>query len=742
MLEQNIKVSASRIWQVCSHVRGLMPDSQLQQVAIAFTFLRRIDCLVGQYAKECASFYEKNHETLSEERLDKKLREISGGYSFYNYSGYTFSALLLSNKSVDVVLNTYLQGFSINVIEFLDGMNFRQNLGVLQRQSRYLVELFQLFAEIDLSASSVDNEEFIELVSNVFSGSREIGEFYTPLGLTKLISGSVLSEDIRADKEEYTTIYDPVCGTGGLLSITGQKAKDIAVHQSEISLFGQDIAVFPCAIAKALTLLSGNEDSTVLHGNTLTDDMFPNRRFHYIVAEFPFGLQWRPFKERIEKESKDLSGRFHIGLPSVSDSQLLFVEHIISKMDPNGSRAAFITSASALWSGNAGSGETRIRRWLFENDMVESIISLPSGVLSFTSIPVYLWILSNKKDDFHKGRVRLIDTTSIVGNERRFLLDEKFVKNVLDEYKSKVVSKMSKFVSNDDFGYYEVSLLENGKRKETVKISLGTDINEFIARERQPFAKGTVTVDYGSVEKGYSVQFEDFFATEETPTIPVKETAEAILSIVDAISELKPLVQKAMVLKETGSLPESWKELPLRSFAELIMGVNKPPLADEAGLPLLSVAYLRNPEGQDRYAVTPRTKCSTDNDVIVITKGANSGEVFAGMNGILSPSVTAIRIVDNSVMTPRYFYYLMKGYEKRLMPLSKGVSIKSIDSRTLLDFKFVVPPIEDQKRIVDYLDSNIIKIDSVMKSLKSVDNMFAVFRQSLIENVVLGKIAL
>ena len=172
------------------------------------------------------------------------------------------------------------------------------------------------------------------------------------------------------------------------------------------------------------------------------------------------------------------------------------------------------------------------------------------------------------------------------------------------------------------------------------------------------------------------------------------------------------------------------------------MGVNKPPLADEVGLPLLSVAYLRNPEDQERYAVTPRTKCSTDNDVIVITKGANSGEIFAGMNGILSPSVTAIRIVDDSVMKPRYFYYLMKGYEKKLMPLSKGVSIKSIDSRTLLDFKCVVPPIEDQKRIVDYLDSIIIKIDSAMKSLNSVDNMFAVFRQSLIENVVLGKLAL
>ena len=742
MIEQNMKVSASKIWQVCSHVRGLMPDSQLQQIAIAFTFLRRIDCLIGRYAKECASFYEKNHETLSEERLDKKLREISGGYPFYNYSGYTFSALLLANKSVDVVLNTYFQGFSINVSECLDGMNFRQNLGILQRQSRFLVELFQLFAEIDLSASSVDSEEFIELVSSIFSGSREIGEFYTPLVLSKLISESVLSEDIRSDKEEFTTIYDPVCGTGGLLSITGQKAKDIAVHQSDISLFGQDIAVFPCAIAKALTLLSGNEDSTVLHGNTLTDDMFPNRRFQYIVAEFPFGVQWRPFKERIEKESKDLSGRFHIGLPSVSDSQLLFVEHIISKMDPNGSRAAFITSASALWSGSAGSGETRIRRWLFENDMIESIISLPPGVLSFTSIPVYLWILSNKKDDFHKGRVRLIDTTSIISNERRFLMDEKFVKKVLEEYKSKVVTKMSRFVSNDDFGYYEVSLLENGKRKETVKISLDTDIDEFIARERQPFAKGEITVDYGSVEKGYSVQFEDFFVTADTPTIPVKETANEVLSIVNAISELKPMAQKALTLEETPSMPKSWRELPLRSFAELIMGVNKPPLVDEVGLPLLSVAYLRNPERKDRYAVTSKTKCATGNDVIVITKGANSGEIFAGIDGILSPSITAIRIVDDSVMTPRYFYYLMKGYESKLMPLSKGVSIKSIDSRTLLDFKCIVPPIADQNRIVDYLDSNIIKIDSIMKSIKSSDNMFAVFRQSLIENVVLGRIAL
>lgn len=739
MLEQNNKVSASIIWQVCSHVRGLMPDSQLQQIAIAFTFLRRIDCLIGQYAKECASFYEKNNETLSEKQLDKKLREISGGYPFYNYSGYTFSTLLLANKPIDVVLNTYLQGFSINVTEFLDGMNYRQNLGILQRQSRYLVELFQLFAELDLSASSVDNEEFIELISSIFSGSREIGVFHTPLELSRLISACVLSEDIRAEKGKYTTVYDPACGTGSLLSITGQKAKDIAALQSEISLYGQDIAIYPCAIAKALALLSGNEESTVLHGNTLTDDMFPNAKFHYIVAEFPFGIQWKPFKERIEKENINLSGRFHIGLPSTNDSQLLFVEHILSKMDPRGSRAAFITSASALWGGAAGSGESRIRRWLFENDLVEAIIALPSGSLSFTNIPVYLWILSNKKDEFYKGKTRLIDTSSLAKNERRFSINEKFIKSIVDEYHSHVLSMMSSFVPNDDFGFYEVSLLEDGKKKETVRIPLNTNIDEFISKERQPFAKGMISVDYSSVEKGYSIQFEKYLTKEEDSTIPLTSTAYDVLSLIDAILEIKPLVESSINLIETEGVPPTWKELPVRSFAELIIGPSRPPQEDESGLPLLSVAYLRSPESKERYAVTPRSKCSTDKDVIIITKGANSGEIFAGMNGILSSSVTAIRIADYSIMTPRYFYYLMKGYEKKLMLLSKGSSIKSIDSRILSDFKCLVPPLADQKRIADYLDSNIAKIDPIMKSLKSGDNLFAVFRQSLIENVVLGK---
>ena len=276
MTEHNNRVSLSRIWQTLSHVRGVMPDMQLQQLAIAFTFLRRIDCLIEKYAKESESFYAKNSERLSDDRLAEKLCEISGGHPFYNYSGYTFKGILTANNSLDVVLNTYLQGFSKNVQEFLDGMNFNKNLAVMQRQSRYLVEMFDLFSEMDMSASSVDNEEFLELISSLISSVAR--EMYTPENLSNLICECLLETDVRKSGENIVSIYDPVCGTGSMLANAGEKAKSFATHQDKISLYGQDVSSFPSAIAKALVLLTGNEFSKVCYGNTLTEDQFPSHQ--------------------------------------------------------------------------------------------------------------------------------------------------------------------------------------------------------------------------------------------------------------------------------------------------------------------------------------------------------------------------------------------------------------------------------------------------------------------------------
>lgn len=737
--EQNIQVSITRIWQVLSHVRGVMPDEQLQQLAIALTFLRRIDCLIGEYAHESASFYSNNSKRLSDERLAENLCEISGGFPFYNYSGYTFNGILNANNSVEVVMNSYLQGFSKNVQEILDGMEFHQNLAVMMRQSRYLVEMFELFSEMDLSASTVDNEEFTELISALLiDSSRKMDSFCTPFELSNLLCECLLSVDVRNSKDENVTIYDPVCGTGSMLAVAGGKAKDIAVHQANISLFGQEISMYPSAVAKALVLLSGNDESKIMYGNTLTDDLFPAKHFQYILANPPLGLQWRPIKEKIEKESLDANGRFYIGLPSVNDSQFLFIEHILSKMDIHGSRAAFITTASVLWGGSASSGESRIRRWMFEKDLVETIIALPVGTLISTKIPVYLWILSNKKDEAQKGKVRLINTLLVDSKENSTLLSKAFVKSVVDEYKSKIVSKMSQIVKNEQFGYYEVGLLENGKKKETVNIPLDTDIEKFIEKERQPFARGKVTVDYSSVEKGYSVDFSKFFKSAENEVTPLEETTNSVLSVVEAIESVKPIVQQINNLEKAHSEDNSWTELPLRSATEVVFGINRPPVLAKEGLPILSVPYLRNPSGDEKYEVTPKTRCATENDVLVIVKGANTGEVFKGMNGILSPSMAAIKCTDESVITPRYMYYLLKGYEKPLMSMAKGVSIKSIDAKMIPDFKCLVPPTEEQIQISDYLDTVVGKIDKVIETLHSESSTFSTLRQALIENIVQG----
>lgn len=740
MTEQHNRVSLTRIWQVLSHVRGIMPDMQLQQVAIAFVFLRRIDCLIEKYAQDSASFFSKNGERLSDERLAEKLCEISGGYPFYNYSGYTFKGILTANNSIEVVMNSYIQGFSKNVQEILDGMNFNQNLAIMQRQSRYLVELFDLFSEMDMSVSSVDNEEFLELISSLMPyGAREM---YTPKDLSNLICECLLAKDIRKSVDDMVSIYDPVCGTGNMLANAGEKAKRFAIHQENISLYGQDVSSFPSAIAKALVLLSGNEFSKVCYGNTLTDDKFPIHKFQYILADMPLGLQWRPIKERIENESFDVKGRFHIGLPNVTDSQFLFIEHILSKMDVKGSRAAFITNSFVLWGGNAASGESRIRRWMFENDLVETIIALPSGMLAATNIPVYLWILSNKKNQDQKGRVCLIDLTIQEEKGSRISIGEGFVKSAVSLYKSWSNSPMSKIVNNEQFGFYEVNLLEDGKKKETVTISLDTDINEFVAKERQPYAKGEITVDYSSVEKGFAIQFNEFFQTEEIDIPSLKDASSEMAKMIDAISSMKGIIEECVNLKENYSVPKNWRELPLRAVVEVTWGINRSPVPSDngSGLPVLSVPYLRNPSNEEQlYSITPQTKCATHQDVLIIVKGANTGEIFKGIEGILPPSLASIRCGNEDIVVPQYLYYLLKGYEKALMSQAKGSTIKSLVSKTILDLKCWIPTIDEQLRLVSYLDKVTGKIDNVAEVLGNAGNVFSEYRQTLIENVVHGR---
>lgn len=734
------------IWRVVAHFRptGQMNEVQLQQTAVAFTFLRRIDCLIGKYASDCATFYSKNAEKLSEERLSEKLCEISGGYPFYNFSGYNFKEILLSNNSIEVVMNSYLQGFSKNVQDILSGMDFYNNLAVLNRQSRFLVDLLNCCENLDFSSSNVDNEEFVQiLISMIGNASSVNGIFLTGTKLSRLICGCLMAVDVRNKKDDYVTIYDPVCGTGGLLALAGEEAKTFAVHQDNISLYGQEISVFPSAIAKALVMLCGNEYSKVYYGDTLTDDHFHDLSFKYIVADMPFGINWWIVKDSIERESLDINGRFSKGLPNYSDSLFLFIEHTISKMDANGSRVAFLTPASALWRGKATSGESRIRRWLFENDMVETIIALPaSDSLAPSNVNVFLWILSNCKKDSQKNKIRLINATSFYKKYKKFsFMDDDAINAVVAEYKSNSTSAISKIVENSELGFFEVGFLEDGKKEGTITISLNTDIEQFIKDEIQPYSKGVISIDYSSVEKGYSLRFDNYFKSEKDKLTSLAYESEELLNAIDHIASIKAEVDKIIRSSKNVKNPPLFRVRPLHFAVNIVLGTARPTEVDKNGLPLLSVPYMRGKsEVSELYAVTVKSRCATSNDALIVVKGANSGEVFKGVDGIISSSFAAVKCENEALIAPQYLYYLIKGYEKKLMSLATGATIKSLDVKTIRSLNCLIPPLEEQVKIASYLDVVIGKIDNVIKSIHSSDSIFSQYRQTLIENAIRGRL--
>lgn len=741
---KNIQEVLLSIWRIVVHFRptGQMNEMQLQQTAVAFTFLRRIDCLIGQYAGECATFYSKNAEKLSDDRLSEKLCEISGGYPFYNFSGYNFKEILLSNNSIEVVMNSYLQGFSKNVQDVLSGMDFYNNLAILNRQSRFLVDLLNCCENLDFSSSNVDNVEFVNILTSMLGNTSSVnGNFFTGTNLSRLICGCLMAVDVRDKKDDHVTIYDPVCGTGGLLALAGEEAKTFAVHQDNISLYGQEISVFPSAIAKALVMLCGNEYSKVFYGDTLTDDHFQDLYFKYIVADMPFGLNWWIVKDSIERESLDIKGRFSKGLPNYSDSLFLFIEHAISKMDAKGSRAAFLTPASALWRGKATSGESRIRRWLFENDMVETIMALPSSdSLAPTNVPIFLWILSNCKKDSQKNKVRLIDATSFIKKFRNFsYMDDDAINAVVAEYKANSTSAISKIVENSELGFFEVDFLEDGKKEGTITISLDTDIEQFIKDEIQPYSKGVISIDYSSVEKGYSIRFDNYFKSEKENLTSLAYESEKVLNAIDYIESIKAEVDKIIRFSKRVKNPPHFRMRPLHFLFDIVLGTTRPTEVDKNGLPLLSVPYMRGKtEDSERYAVTAKSRCATSSDALIVVKGANSGEVFKGVDGIISSSFAAVKCKSEHLIAPQYLYYLIKGYENKLKSLATGATIKSLDVKSIRSLYCLIPPLEEQVKIASYLDVVIGKIDNVIKSINSSDSIFSQYRQKLIEAAVRG----
>lgn len=438
----NHQALSSFIWSVADLLRGDYKQSEYGRVILPFTVLRRLDCVLE--ATKPAVLAQFEAKTKAGLNPDPFLRRASGNQSFYNTSPLDLVKLLGDQDHIRQNLYAYVQGFSPAARDIFERFDFYTQVERLAKANLlYLVT--EKFANIDLHPEVVDNASmglvFEELIRKFAEISNETaGEHFTPREVIRLMVNLLFIEDddvLTPGSAVVRTIYDPTAGTGGMLSIAGEYLLE---HnpQARLTMFGQELNDESYAICKADMLIKGQPVENIIAGNTLSDDGHGGRKFDYMLSNPPFGVEWKKVEKAVrqEHEQKGFDGRFGPGLPRVSDGSMLFLMHLLSKMAPvingeGGSRFGIVLNGSPLFTGGAGSGESEIRRYVLENDLVEAIVGLPTDMFYNTGIATYVWILSNKKPADRKGFVQLIDASGFwqkmrksLGSKRKEMSDE------------------------------------------------------------------------------------------------------------------------------------------------------------------------------------------------------------------------------------------------------------------------------------------------------------------------------
>lgn len=428
----NQQALSAFIWSVADLLRGDYKQSEYGKVILPFTVLRRLDCVLAPTKAKVLAEYKKRADAGV--NPDPFLKRIVGSAGFYNTSPLDLPTLIGDQDHIRENLYQYVQGFSPEARDIFERFEFHAQVERLAKANLlYLVT--EKFAGIDLHPDRVDNAQmghvFEELIRRFSELSNETaGEHFTPREVIKLMVNLIFIEDsdvLTPGNAVVRTVYDPTAGTGGMLSVA---AEHLLGHNpsARLTLYGQELNPESYAICKADMLIRGQDVANIAFGNTLSEDGFPTRKFDYMLSNPPFGVEWKKVEKaiRAEHEQQGFAGRFGPGLPRVSDGSMLFLLHLVSKMAPvvdgqGGSRFGIVLNGSPLFTGGAGSGESEIRRYLLENDLVEAIIGLPTDMFYNTGIATYVWIVSNRKDDDRRGHVQLIDASGFWRKMRKSL---------------------------------------------------------------------------------------------------------------------------------------------------------------------------------------------------------------------------------------------------------------------------------------------------------------------------------
>lgn len=417
------------IWNVKELLRNVYDNKDVEDVILPFTLLRRLDCvLVGSESRVAANM--KQLEELgqtSQEDIDNMMPMLmdAAGYKFYNTSGLSLSKLITVPADLTNNFKTYLEGFSPNIREILKNFTGKGENASLSdiflnlARKNLLLQVTKAFVlNIDLSPDKVDNHMMGTVFEIVIRYAKEsvgigAGQFYTPRDIVRLMTEITLlgQEDKIYQDGKIISVYDPCCGTGGILTLTKdieETAKERRVDVT-VNLFGQELNDKTYALCKSDIIMKGDEAKGIAVGDTLLIDEFRDQKFNFMLANPPYGVDWKREYDSVSAEAEDKSSRFAPGLPDKSDGQLLFTLHMLHKMDPKGSRVGILSNGSPLFNGGAGSGWSNIRKHMLDNDLLDAIIALPGGLFYGTGIATYLWIFDNKKPESHKNKVLLIN---------------------------------------------------------------------------------------------------------------------------------------------------------------------------------------------------------------------------------------------------------------------------------------------------------------------------------------------
>jgi len=576
------------IWSIADDVlRDVYTRGKYRDIILPFTVLRRLDAILEPTKEAVLQMHEKLN-TMKIDNQAPQLRKVSG-YVFYNTSKYTFKKLLNEPGNIRQNLETYLDGFSSDVQDIISKFKLRNQLETME-EGNITFPLIEKFctSTINLSPKPVvdkDGNVVMEGLTNLGMGyvfeelirkfneenNEEAGEHFTPREIIKLMTHLIFDPIKGKIKDGTYLIYDPACGSGGMLTEAEHFALEIN-PKATFHLYGQEVNPETFAICKADMLIKEEDPDKIAFGSTLSNDGFSNLQFDFMLSNPPYGKTWKIDQPAIVDKKEIIDHRFKIGVPRVNDGQLLFLMNMVSKMKKDselGSRFATIHNGSALFTGDAGQGESEIRKYLFENDLLEAIIALPNDLFYNTGIPTYIFILTNKKDKKRKGKLQLINVTADHFNskmrkplgKKRVQFDANHINTITKLFLDYVPNEYSIILDNTDFGFHQITVHQpekdelgnivldsKGKPKSDAKlrdienIPLKDSIDDFFETEVLPFVPNA-WYNAKETKVGYEVNFAKYFYQYQAPRKLIEITKDILAIEEETENLLKEIIE-------------------------------------------------------------------------------------------------------------------------------------------------------------------------------------------------------